>query len=464
MSTSPDNGKPTGSPPPVPPSLSSTTMIDRLKASWSNPSKRPMLIFGFGAVGIALILLVIAAAQLFGGTGTETPAPTPTPTCTGPNCPPPVQSPVVPKKLYVRDRTFDITPVAVQKGKWPVSTGDNTGATWVFGSLVNYLIGLPNTSENKDLLQAVSEADAITLELSDGQTVDFKFDAQQLVSPSDDKIFSQQHPGLTLLLLGDDSAQRLVVTANYDVEKEASHSVPGNVVAINTPVEIGPVRVKALNGRLVENAPGIPVGSAFYLVDFTAENIGEEALNAADFQLELMDYARQKYKLSDTASKLGPNPPPGGQLLPGLSGTFTSGFEVPSNITGPILTWLFKPDASFKGQASVAVPLLGPTPTPDPRSQAHVQISQAYYTPDQSEIVVVGSINNPTGVIIPVGPADIVLKTPEGVLATLTNSDPGLPWRVNPNDTLNFTLHFSRLPSRTAILNILSNSFELTVQ
>lgn len=465
MSTSPDSGNAAGSTPPVPSPHPSTTMIDRLKASWSNPSKRPMLIFGFGAVGIAFILLVVAAIQLIGGPTTEKPTPTPTPTCVGPNCPVPQQSPLIPNKLYVRDRTFEITPVAVQKGKWPVSTNDDGSATWVFGSLVNYLIGLPNTSENKDLLQALSEVDAITLELSDGQTVDFKFDAQQLVSPNDEKIFSQQHPGLTLLLLGDDAAQRLVVTANYDVDKsEANRSVPGNVVAINTPVEIGPVRVKALNGRLVENAPGIPVGSAFYLVDFTAENIGEDALNVADFEFELMDYARQKYKLSDTASKLGPNPPPSGQLLPGLSGTFTTGFEVPSNITGPILTWIFKPNASFKGQASVAVPLLGPTPTPDPRAQAQVQISQAYYTPDQSEIVVVGSVTNPTMSIIPVGPADIVLSTPEGVLATMNNADPGLPWRVNPNDTLNFTLHFSRLPSRTAILKILSNSFELTVQ
>jgi hypothetical protein len=286
-----------------------------------------------------------------------------------------------------------------------------------------------------------------------------------LIAPNNDKIFSQQHPGITLLLLGDDSEQRLVVTGNYDVEKsEANRSVSSNVVAINTPIEIGPVRVKVLDGRLVENAPGIPVGSVFYLVDFTAENIGEEALNAADFQLELMDYARQKWQLSDTASQLGPNPPPSGQLLPGLSGTFTSGFEVPSNITGPILTWLFKPTAAFKGQASVAVPLLGPTPTPDPRSQTNVQISQVYYTPDQSELVVVGSIANPTTALIPIGPADFVLSTPENVLATLNSTDPGLPWRLSPNDKLDFTLRFSRLPSRAAILKILNNSFELTVQ
>jgi hypothetical protein len=258
-------------------------MIDRLKTSWSNPSKRPMLIFGFGAVGIAAVLLMVAVIQLAGGIGSAPPIATPTPPCVGPNCPITQPSALVPKKLYVRDRTFEITPVAVQRGNWPV--GSDKNATWVFGTLVNYLVGLPNTSENKDLLQALSEADQITLELSDGQAVSFKFDAQQLVSPGNEEIFTQQHPGLTLLLLGDDGQQRLVVTANYDVNSEVNRSVPGNVMPINTPVEIGDVRVKVLNGRLVENAPGIPVGSAFYLVDFTAENIGTDALNVSDLCL-----------------------------------------------------------------------------------------------------------------------------------------------------------------------------------
>ena len=438
-------------------------MIDRLKTSWRDPSKRPMLMLGFGAVGIAAVLLLVALTQLFGPNTASAPVPTPSPTCIGPNCPVPQSKPLVPQKLFVRDRVFEVTPVAVPKGVWK-PTVSNGNVEWVYGTLINYLIGLPNSTENKDLLQALSAADKISLELSDGQTVDFTFGAQQQVPPDSKDTFSQQHPGLTLILLGQEGEQRLVVTADYDVNGEQNRTVPSSVVAINTPVEIGPVRVKVLSGRLVENAPGIPVGSAFYLVDFTVENISEDAVNVSDFVYELLDYARAKYKMSETASNLGPYPAPSGQLLPGISATFTVGFEVPSNITGPVLTWVFKPTAKFNGQANVAVPLIGPTPTPDPRSQLNVQISQAYYTPDQSQIIIVGSINNPTTALVPVGTADIVLSTPEGVLATFISAEPGLPWRIAPNDTLNFTLTFSRLPSNAAILKVLDRSFELTLQ
>jgi hypothetical protein len=162
-----------------------------------------MLIFGFGAVGIAVVLLLVAVTQLIGGAASATPVPTPAPTCVGPNCPIAQPSPLVPKKLYVRDRTFDITPVAVQKGNWPVGAGGDANATWVFGTLVNYLIGLPNNSEYEDLLQALSEAEsARAVERPAGRV---QTDAQ----PNANEETRQHHPGLPALA-GDDSAQRLV--------------------------------------------------------------------------------------------------------------------------------------------------------------------------------------------------------------------------------------------------------------
>ncbi len=435
-------------------------MRNRLRASWSDSAKRPTLMLGFGAVGLAVVLLVIAISQL--NPGSSTPTPTPTSECQ-PICPPAPQS-YSPKVLHLRNRTISITPISVKKGDW-VSSATEDQAEWVFGSVINYVIGLPATQQNNDMLQALSEADEITLDLSNGQTLSFRYAGRQFVSPTSTDIFVQTHPGLTLVQLGDNNNQRLVVTANYlPDESEVGKTVPSAIAQVNTPIEIGGVKVTVLTARLVANAPGVPVGSAFYLVDFTAENIGEDPIDASGFVIELHDYASIKYQLSKTASSLGPNSAPKGQIAPGLAATFMSGFEVPSNVTGPVLFWNFKPNASFTAQASVAVPLLGPTPTPDPRSKVSVQITQAYFTPDQSEMIIVGGIGNPTGAPMTISTADITLATPDGVLATLNSAEPPLPFNIGPGQNQTIMLHFSRLPGETAVLKIFLASFQLTLQ
>jgi hypothetical protein len=314
------------------------------------------------------------------------------------------------------------------------------------------------------MLQAMSEADEIALDLSNGQTLSFRYAGRQFISPGSTDIFAQTHPGLTLVLLGDNNSQRLVVTANYLPDSEVGKPVPSSLAQINTPVQLGTTKVTVLSGRYIVNAPGLPVGSAFYLVDFTVENITSSPINAGDFVVGLQDYANQKYRLSKEASSLGPNSPVTGTLQPGTAATFTAGFEVPTNVTGPVLVWTFKPTPSFKAQANVAVPLVGPTPTPDPRSKITVQVTQAYFSTDQSEMIIVGGIGNPTNSPVTISPADISLSTPEGILATLHSTEPPLPLNLGPGQNQTLTLSFSRLPSASAVLKVVFASFQLTIQ
>ena len=184
------------------------------------------------------------------------------------------------------------------KGDWK-PTADIEKAEWVYGTLINYVIGLPASQENSDMLQAMSEADEIVLDLSNGQSLTFQYTGRQFVSAGSIDIFAQSRPGLTLVLLGDNTDQRVVVTANYVPDSEVGKTVPSSLAQINTPIELGGAKVTVISARLVVNAPGVTVGSAFYLVDFTVENTGADALDAAGFVVELQDYANQKYKLSD---------------------------------------------------------------------------------------------------------------------------------------------------------------------
>ncbi|MBI5563402.1 MAG: hypothetical protein HY870_00800 [Chloroflexi bacterium] len=436
-------------------------MRNRLKASWTDPARRPVLLLGFGAVALSIVLLIVALTQL-----SPRPAevkPTPTSSCVI-NCGPgPQTTQPIPKTLRLRSRSKSLVPVNVTKGDWR-PTAEIEQAEWVFGTLVNYVIGLPASQENSDMLQAMSEADEIVVDLSNGQSLTFQYTGRQFVSAGSVDIFAQTRPGLTLVLLGDNTDQRVVVNADYVPDSEVGKAVPSSLAQINTPIELGGAKVTVTSARLVVNAPGVPVGSAFYMVDFIVENIGADAVDAAGFIVELQDYANQKYRLSDTASAIGPNPPPKGQLLPGIAASFTSGFEVPANVTGPVLVWNFKPNAQFRAQASVAVPLVGPTPTPDPRTRLVVQITQAYFNTEQTEMIIVGGVGNTSGVPVSINASDISLSTPDGVFATIRGSEPPLPFNVGPDQTLSFSLRFSRLPGASAILKVLLSSFQLDLQ
>jgi hypothetical protein len=451
MSMSPDASTPPSSNP-------NPGLGDRFQSAWADPSRRPSLIMGIAAVVLAVILVILAISQTNGTT--STPKPTPTPDCPisgGPSCP---ATQTLPKVLHVRGRSLLINPVTLVDGQWKASA-EAGRAEWVYGTLINYLIGLPASTENSDMLKALSATDEISIDLANGQSLNFKFLGRQLVTANATEIFAQSKPGLTIILLGENTDQRMVITASYIADSEVGKPAPGGYAQINTPIDIGGARVTVLSARLVYNAPGIQVGSAFYLVDFSVENVGTTPLDVSGFQIQLQDYAQQKYSLSTAASALGPNPAPKGTLQPGSLATFMSGFEVPTNVTGPVLVWIFSPQANFKAQANVAVPLIGPTPTPDPKTKVAVQITQAYYTPDQSELVIVGGIGNTAGVPIAVSAADISLRTPEGVLAQLQSAEPGLPWNLAPGQNQTFTLHFARLPGLSATLKILLATFEL---
>ncbi len=444
---------------PPPTNSNSSNTSSRFKSAWDDPARRPSLVIGLGAVALALILVIVAIGQI-SGTGSTV---TPTPTNSGCviNCGPGSQSTsTLPKVLHLRGRSILIDPVSMNNGQWKPSAAAGR-AEWVYGTLINYLIGLSASQENSDMLKALGQADEISIDLANGQSLQFKFSGRQLVTANDTDLFAQSKPGLTLVLLGENSDQRIVITADYVADQEVGKPAPGSYAQINTPIEIGGAKVTVLSARLVINAPGIPVGSSFYMVDFSVENIGTTPLDAAGFQIQLQDYAKQKYNLSATASALGPNPAPKGTLQPGTLATFTAGFEVPANVTGPVLVWVFMPQAHFTVQANVAVPLIGPTPTPDPKTKVVVQITQAYYTPDQSELIVVGGIGNPSPVQVTLNTADISLSTPEGVLAKLQGAEPALPLNLAPGQNQTFTLHFARVPGSSATLKILLASFQL---
>ncbi|HET7377930.1 MAG TPA: hypothetical protein VFK30_14555, partial [Anaerolineae bacterium] len=119
--------------------------MDRFKGAWSDPSRRPSLVFGLAAVALALILVVVALGQVSGTS--QTIQPTPVDTGCVVNCGPNSQAASnLPKVLHVRGRSILLNPVSMSDGQWKASV-EAGRAEWVYGTFINYLIGVPFSQE-----------------------------------------------------------------------------------------------------------------------------------------------------------------------------------------------------------------------------------------------------------------------------------------------------------------------------
>jgi hypothetical protein len=240
---------------------------------------------------------------------------------------------------------------------------------------------------------------------------------------------------------------------------------PSNALGtIQSPIEIGATRVTVQAARYLPADLNTPNTPAYFLVDFLVENISTEPIEAGQFSIELHDYAQRTYLASEGAARLGSNGSVTGTLEPGGSAMFTTGFEFPGNITSPLVVWGFKPNAEYPAEAKVALPILQPTPTPEPRTQITVELSQAHFSPDQSTMIFVVGLHNPTTVAVPIEVADVSLANAEGVLAQLAQAEPALPYVLRPGMSATLTLTFNRTPGTSALLKVLLNEFQLNIE
>jgi hypothetical protein len=425
-----------------------------------------------GVVGgiIVLVLLCVAVVVVLvsrrstsvAGRATPTPAPgTPVPgqiISPGPGGTVPLTL-TAPSAIEFGDHKFEVLPVEVTKGAWPYQHGHPDKAVWVFGTLINYVVGLEASQDNTRLLESLKEGDLIELTTYGGKTFSFRYSGSQRVTVDQTDVFRQLRPGLTLVLLGEKDEKRLVVSASYVVENEPSPS--GQVAAkVGTPVNVPGAQVTALGGKLVKDVAGLPAGNAYYLADFSVTRLGSGALDASLFQLELLDVSGKRYELSIQASLAGTYGPPGGQLLPNTTLTATAGFVVPEALPGTAVILTFSPQVGTQAPARFQLPIAGPPPTPDPRALVTVQVVGARYSDDATEVIVSGGIGNTSKEPLTVSLSDISLQA-GGTLVPVKTTEPELPWTLQPGQNLAFTVHFVRPPAGTAIFKMMQSSFEL---
>jgi len=376
-------------------------------------------------------------------------------------------APAIPITLRVNGRTFPIVPDYRAGTGWPAPPTVPEQARWASGTLVNYLIGLAPDEENRALLEGLEEGNELILEMSTG--VRLRFQVQGPAGPPEDEaaLLAQNKPGLTLVLLTEEPQQRLVVTAGYAGEET---SLPPELVAapqgeVGEQVQTASVRVSVLETRVVRAAEaGLPPGSAYYLVDFSVENIGRQVLDPNLFQMELRDGAGNVYPLTLSANQFANYGLPTDPLKPGETVIGSAGYLIPEQFPAEELRWTFNPLPGSDQWVQVLLPYATPTPAPTPPpavGYAEVYLDDAFLSKDGELLIVEGEVYNPSSAPVTLEAEAIRLSSSAG-LAELVSTAPLLPITIAPGDSQIIELQFRRPAADSAVLEVLGYAFEIS--
>ena len=443
---------------------------------WNNPRSRPLvLVSGLALMGIcALSCFILSLVLLAERENAVVPNPSPSPGAAEETSVPATDALVIrindtampapmPNRLNIGSSTYRVVPLRVREASWEYDPDAERTAFWAPGTMVNYVIGLHASRENREIMDALRPGDLVTLDTSLGTQ---RYRVAQQVTIRDDEVstlIEQNSPRLTLVLLGETGGQRRVVIAPFTDE-----STPNQLTTVGTPINLGDAQVRVLNHRLVPgSAVGLPADKGYLQVDFEVTNVITRILDASQFFSQLADANGATYSLSATGSEVaGGRGSARGALQPGETITATAGFEVPSSLPGPSLEWRFALDSTTPYVARVAIPYrpiaLVPTPIPTNPPVAEVAIVSVQISPEGNELRVVGNVRNLTNQFLYGSLSNVSLSGPGGQLYPLNSSLPAFPWSITPGEALVFQLSFARpQTSEPVIFTLFGQSYRI---
>jgi hypothetical protein len=120
----------------------------------------------------------------------------------------------VPQMVSVGGKEFKVALSNSTLPDWKFSS-DPTAANWVSGTFLNYVVGISYTEANAALFAALKPGDPVEVTRADGAVYTFLADQVRRVAPTDTSLLQQDHPAITLLLVGDTAPDRAVVQAHF---------------------------------------------------------------------------------------------------------------------------------------------------------------------------------------------------------------------------------------------------------
>ncbi|HID63190.1 MAG TPA: hypothetical protein EYP49_10685 [Anaerolineae bacterium] len=360
---------------------------------------------------------------------------------------------VVPRTLEIKGSSFVVQPVKITAGDWPLPD-DERAVSWVYGTVVNYVLGLEATPANKTLLASLRPGDELLLRMSTGPAYRFAFAGAVRVAPQASEIFGQTRPGLTLALLDDEGQPtRVVIRAVYEPNSEevrggwspAETVEMGRAVTLDDMLRLTPLESKPLA------LPGAPPGSVHLAVDYVLENRLDGRLSlSGNLAHQVVDIQGLAYP--PTLSPLGGTgryPPLPAQLEAGQTVTATAVYVVLEAVLREGVTWRF---GLAPSGTTVQVPLPSYTGFLEPQ----VTVQEAALLP--------GGVLALTLDLV-AGLRDVTLTAADvQVQGGTLGPDNAFPWQVPAGSSGQFTLSLQPDGGVPLTVVLLEQGFEITVE
>ena len=341
---------------------------------------------------------------------------------------------------------YPVLAVPPDEGRWPVPEEEDEVALWVYGTVVNYVLGFPYSAATEAQLSSLTSSDRITLTLNNGTLLLFGSPEVERYEANIATPLAQTQPGLTMVLLGGQVEDRLIVKARY---------LPEESPDTGGAQQVGDLEINVLESGVVGQQEG--GGLRYFVVEYRLYNRSTTEIDPALFELILEDGEGQRYAVSPEASQEGEYglleyPMPPDSTIEG-----SAGYLVPRDLAPP-LTWIFRPDPAVSEAARFSLPYSPPLAGPP---QPQVTLSEAIVDRARDVIVLSGSVRNVGESVLSVTLEEVNLTSSEGA-AQLRTSTPLLPWSVEPGGEQLFELQFSRPgEADTVLLDVLGFTFEI---
>lgn len=439
---------------PAPPSESFGATLQRV---WRDPLGRVMIVLS-AVMAVLLIGLVAFAVLLF--LPIDRTASTPTQPFATPVLPDDalVASgdvslvPSYPTSISINGLEYPVLPLTVgDDGSLSIPHEDETGF-WVYGTIVNYAIGFDASPQNSTFLYSVRAGDAVEMTLGSGEKKTFEVREIARHARSDASVFSQNEPGLSLFLAGGVMAERLVIRAQAAGAADAAGQSPAGLNSVQSD---GSVEVTLTSAESVLRPGDVPAGWTYLLVDFSVNNLSDEAVDLSQAHGLLIDSTGNQYAPTLQAVRYTSFAGLPLSLDRGQAATASMAFLLPASAGGPNLLWRFYPRQGNGGSLAFSFPY------DSLASDLTVELTSAVASEDGGSVNVNGLAFNPGTVSAVIGQANVRLLTPGGEEVQLRFVDPPFPWHVPGGQTAYFTITYVMPASDVATFSLLDYHFSV---